>query len=639
MAKKRREKTLADYVVIAISPVLIMTLVGSLAFFLLELSYHGQFEIRLKWILFCFVSASVLVARIAIEQGKEHASLFGFALVGVVGFAAMRLVDNFLVAWVLLAVSWCCTWKLTWDCTLIDDDEDASGEGLLQAAGLNSERGALREPSIAGGESRGRKTGPSAGEAEARDASPDEDSRVRKRRAHAPGRWVVYFSLAALPLFGAGQLLIPARDTAGRNYAFSLLAVYVASGLGLLLTTSFLGLRRYLRQRKLQMPAAMTGTWLGMGTALAVVLLCLALLLPQPQGEYTLTALVDKVDAKIREASRFAVVPGDRAEGQGRRVGEQDQKAGQAGDARQPDQNPADQNAQAQAGQADGQRNPAHQNQNGGQKQDAGQKQNGGDGKGEARGDARGQNNSRDNNEAKNNGQNAGNRQKPGDQNQNQNQAAQNRPPGDQRQAAARPPQEQQGGGKSPTPPSSNSSGSAVTSFLQSLAPYFKWLVYGVLALVGIYFVIRHWSRFAEILAQMWAELLSLFGFRREQDGGAATEDDKLPTVAVRPFAAYEDPFFSGAARRMSPAQLVRYSFDALEAWARERVVARPPEQTPLEFAQELGRRVPALAKDVNATAELYVRVAYARKNPSREAVEVLERLWRRMGMGTGTEM
>src|SRR5262249_17534995 len=151
VAKKRREKTLADYVVIAISPVLIMTLVGSLAFFLLELSYHGQFEVRLKWILFCFVSASVLVARIAIEQGKEHASLFGFALLGVVGFAAMRLVDNFLVAWVLLAISWCCTWKLTWDCTLIDDDEDASGEGLLQAAGINTEGAAPRAVSAAGG--------------------------------------------------------------------------------------------------------------------------------------------------------------------------------------------------------------------------------------------------------------------------------------------------------------------------------------------------------------------------------------------------------------------------------------------------------------------------------------------------------
>jgi hypothetical protein len=620
MAKRRREKTLADYVVIAISPVLIMTLVGSLAFFLLELSYHGQFEIRLKWILFCFVSASVLVARIAIEQGKEHASLFGFALVGVVGFAAMRLVDNFLVAWVLLAISWCCTWKLTWDCTLIDDDEDASGEGLLQAAGLNTEGGVAAAPAAATGAKNGGQTDPRAVAQEASNTGRDGDPDMRKRRAHAPGRWVVYFSLAALPLFGAGQLLIPARDTASRAYAFSLLALYVAAGLGLLLTTSFLGLRRYLRQRKLQMPAAMTGTWLGMGTALAIVLLCLALLLPQPQGEYTLTALVDKVDAKIREASRFAVVPGGRAEGEGRRIGEPDQKADKAGDFRPPEKKAADQNAQAQQGQADGQQNSGDQ------------KQSGGDGKGEARGDGRDGQKSGGERDGKDKSQDAGNRQAAGEQKQNQ--GAKERQPGDQRQAAGQRPQERQPEGKRSTPPSSSSSGSAITSFLQSLAPYFKWLVYGVLALVALYIVIRHWSRFVEILAQLWAELLSLFGFKQEPEGGAPAEKDSPPTVEMRPFAAFEDPFFSGAAQRMPPAQLVRYTFEALEAWARERVVARPPEQTPLEFAQELGRRVPALANDVSSTAELYVRVAYARKNPSREAVEVLERLWRRMGMG-----
>jgi hypothetical protein len=619
--KKRREKTLADYVVIAISPVLIMTLVGSLAFFLLELSYNGQFEIRLKWILFCFVSASVLVARIAIEQGKEHASLFGFALVGVVGFAAFRLVDNFLVAWVLLAISWCCTWKLTWDCTLIDDDEDASGEGLLQAAGINSEAAPPRAPSAATGEKNGRETDGRAVAQEESDSGGAGDAGVPQRRVHAPGRWVVYFSLAALPLFGAGQLLIPARDTAGRAYAFGLLALYVASGLGLLLTTSFLGLRRYLRQRKLQMPAAMTGTWLGMGTVLAIVLLGLALLLPQPQGEYTLTALVDKVDAKIREASRFAVVPGDRAEGEGRRVGEQDPKAGKAGDFRPQDKKPADQNAQAQQGQA------------GGQQKAGDQKQSGGDGKAEGKGDGRGEKKGGDKGGEKNKGAGAENRQQPGEQKQNQ--GAKQRQPGDRRQAAGQPPQERHAEGKSAAPPSSSSSASAVTSFLQSLAPYFKWLVYGVLAVVALYIVIRHWSRFIEILGQLWAELLSLFGFRQEPEGRAAAEKEAPPAVEVRPFAEYEDPFFSGAAQRMPPAQLVRYTFEALEAWARERVVARPPEQTPLEFAQELGRRLPALAKDVSSTAELYVRVAYARKNPSREAVEVLERLWRRMGMGT----
>ena len=59
--------------------------------------------------------------------------------------------------------------------------------------------------------------------------------------------------------------------------------------------------------------------------------------------------------------------------------------------------------------------------------------------------------------------------------------------------------------------------------------------------------------------------------------------------------------------------------------------IARPREQTPLEFAETLGRRVPALAKDVTSTAELYVRVAYARHAPSTDALQVLERMWRRM--------
>ncbi len=72
-----------------------MTLVGSLAFFLLALTYHGQFELRMKWILFWFVLAAVLVARIAIEQGKGYAALFGLALTAAVALAVVRLVDQF----------------------------------------------------------------------------------------------------------------------------------------------------------------------------------------------------------------------------------------------------------------------------------------------------------------------------------------------------------------------------------------------------------------------------------------------------------------------------------------------------------------------------------------------------------------
>ena len=121
----------------------------------------------------------------------------------------------------------------------------------------------------------------------------------RRRRPHTPGVWVVYFSLAALPLYGLGQSLIPAYDESRRRYVFWLMTVYVASGLGLLLTTCFLGLRRYLRQRKLQMPMKMTGTWLAIGGALIAVLLLLGAFLPRPHAEYPLVDLGAPLDVGL----------------------------------------------------------------------------------------------------------------------------------------------------------------------------------------------------------------------------------------------------------------------------------------------------------------------------------------------------
>ena len=48
---------MTDYVVIAVSPALIMTLVGSLVFFLLAVFYQGEYSERLYWVMACFVFA------------------------------------------------------------------------------------------------------------------------------------------------------------------------------------------------------------------------------------------------------------------------------------------------------------------------------------------------------------------------------------------------------------------------------------------------------------------------------------------------------------------------------------------------------------------------------------------------------
>ena len=84
-------------------------------------------------------------------------------------------------------------------------------------------------------------------------------------------------------------------------------------------------------------------------------------------------------------------------------------------------------------------------------------------------------------------------------------------------------------------------------------------------------------------------------------------------------------------ADRCSADELVRYSFAALEAWAREHGWARGPEQTPHEFAHDLGTRVQSLSQDVRRLADLYCRVAYARESVASKSVAPLKQLWQEL--------
>ena len=180
--------------------------------------------------------------------------------------------------------------KLTWDCTLIDESEEDSGEGLLEAVGLDRP-GKSRAASKKSHRASRRKSARPTTSRDDRTQSWWERFVERRRRPHAPGVWVVYFSLAALPLFGIGQLFIPAAIWPARQYAFQLLFVYTASGLGLLLTTSFLGLRRYLRQRRQEMPLAMVNLWLGIGGALIAGVMLAACSCRGPIAEYAISEL------------------------------------------------------------------------------------------------------------------------------------------------------------------------------------------------------------------------------------------------------------------------------------------------------------------------------------------------------------
>ncbi|MGB7747328.1 MAG: DUF4129 domain-containing protein [Verrucomicrobiia bacterium] len=329
MNSPKPTKTLADYMVIGISPVLIMLLVGSLSFFLIQVFYRGEAVESVRWVVFWFVMAVVLVSRIGIEQGTAQAAAYGLALAGATWIYLVQIHPAYLVGIILLSTVWWCAHKLTWDCTVIEDDEDASGSGLLQ----NATEGRRSKPQAVSTEPAGKKT-----------AAGSDFKNGRKRRAaipHPPGLWVVYFSLLALPLFGIGQMLLPGGDTASRRAGFAFLFVDMAAGVGLLLTTSFLGLRRYLRQRYLKMPGLIAFGWLKFGAGVAGLVLAVALLLPRPGVNDTWLTLRYHVDYQLRRASTYAAQISPHGAGRGR-PGDQAEKTGEPKNNTSATQSPED---------------------------------------------------------------------------------------------------------------------------------------------------------------------------------------------------------------------------------------------------------------------------------------------------------
>lgn len=185
---------------------------------------------------------------------------------------------------------------------------------------------------------------------------------------HPPGIWLIYFSATALPLFGIGQTLLPSGDMAARHGALNYLLVYLGAAFGLLLLTSFLGLRRYLRQRYLPMPGRIALGWLQFGGGMAAIVLVLAFLLPRPGVGTAWKTLGYQVDYQLHRASNYAM-----------RFNAHGQGSGRSGEQGQSPNNPADSHSQSQSSQPESGNKPSpnpSKGQGGDQKDGPGQQQN-----------------------------------------------------------------------------------------------------------------------------------------------------------------------------------------------------------------------------------------------------------------------
>ncbi len=531
MSKPR--KTVADYMVIAISPVLIMALVGSLCFFLVEVVYRGQMIGGVCWVMFWFIIGIVLVSRIAIEKSTEHAVIYGLGLAVATWLYMMRTQPSYLLGIVLLALVWFCAHKLVWDCTLIDEDQDSSGQGLLQKKapppnlnlnpnlnpnpfeqnGLGLRLGLGREP-----------------------ATPKQKPAGKVFAPHAPGRWVVYFSLAALPLFGVGQMLLPGDAVAARRTGFIFLALYLAAALGLLVTTSFLGLRRYLRQRYLKMPPAIAVAWLKFGVGMACIVLIGAVFLPRPGANEAWAALRYQINYQLRRASEYAAPGNPPGQGRGRAGNETGGKQGSA----------------QKSGQEQGNKQTASQDKSG----------------------------------------------------ETQN-----------------PPQ------PNPAPTVSSAQAGNIYNFLRTAFLIAAVLVIGGWIIRRRYMLLEMARSIIAALAQFFRKLFDLTPSRKP-----AKKTQPAPARAkFSSFAEYKNPFFAAKDYAWPPEQIILYSYEAVQVWAKEQGMAARPEETAREFCGRLGENRPELDLQLEQLARLYAHAAYGTKLPPNCDLEPIRELWRRL--------
>ena len=616
----RKSKTAIDYIIIGLNPTLIVLMIASLVYFLTLCFYHGRFVNQINWILLLFTIAAVGIARIAIEQGRAHAAMFAVALGGATLVSTARFIGEGMPLVVLLLILiWYLADRITIDCTLIDEGQDASGEGLLQG-GLFGAAKQSESPDVS------------------LDGTTGLEDAPLKRRTHRPGIWILYLAAAAVPLYGLGQLLLPDTDVAGRRALISL-AIYLASSLLLLVTTSFLGMRRYLRQRGADMPAAISINWLGLGAVLVTVLLFVSFFLPLP-GQ--MLASIDGSSITMsqdQEASRWGWgdegIDSDRKDAAKAPEGEEAKKSKRPG-GKQPSKEQGPDGTQPGG-------KKGEQGQGTGEKSDEG-KSSGGDQKGKGKGSSQDEGDEpqkKSKNGKPKKGSKSG-KDKPSEKGDPQSgktsgkdEPSENGKPQSKQQSGRQEPSaqgaepqtpesaeqsaEEEGGSASETPPPASEPWQ-MPDIVSQLGGLLKYLIFAILAGILVFYAMRHWDQ----LARWWHELLGLWN-RTEDTTLGEPEAPSRQLPPSRPFSSFRNPLNDPS---IGMHRAVVTTFSALSAWARENDCDRRPETTPTEFARQLAIEFPENSIEITAACELYNDTVYGGAKISGSHRPVLANLW-----------
>ena len=593
--------------------------VGSLLFYLInvrEMAMGGASG-RLKWVSGLFVFCVVLISRIRARQGLEYAMAYKLALGCTMLIVLVRLggsgsvVGGWLASLGIVVLVWYVSDFLTGASIIHDDDRDVSGQGVLTTiaddfsddpdAGARPIRPDAR-PEQSDGEpdppqevsdrdlevmlSGGRPWLDRGDEGRSRVVG-DLGSDPRNPRRH-PGVAIVYFSLAALVLFALGERFVAGGPESVRQETRRYAMLFAGSCLGLLMLTSLIAQRHYLKLRRIPVDEQTPWIWLGLGAAIVLIVLLLAWLVPAPTmdpSRWAMAAEPPEAAGRKTDSAYSAPFAGD------------DESTNKDADP------PEGRNGREDSDQGD----------------DKSEKQGEGEGKGKGKGEDEGKGEGEHTGDGKDESEEEGSGSGKHEDSEQTRERKQDQEQSSQRQ---------------------NRAVAAVEKVASGLVTLLRWIVLLLLAIGAIYLLVkvaiavgrnvdatRSWARalqerlnrLRERLARMFASLFA----RRRRDVGSGPDARET----------FVNPFRSRAGLAgLADVDAVRQCYRGLMAVAAWLGCPRSHDVTSVEYVRSLPRPLGPVRQEVMRLTEMYNRACYGHRTLDFHQRAELEKIYQRLG-------
>lgn len=636
------ERSLADRAVDILIPLMIFCMMLAVAWFLLDIRfiYTERLDINMRAFAFFFVMGIVALNRLRADRAATDSGVYLVGMIfavgmftvvtqlrggGLAGGVMTSMLPSLCFNISVVAILWKVTDRLTRDCCV--DASARYGEvGILRGGWL-------------------RKAPP------AEVAAEPEIGKGRLPRKH-PANSLFYLAIPIMILLAIGQRLLPQGGSLMESAGSVYVGVYTAAMLLLLMLSSYRGLRVYCQRRAITFPTSIAAFWLGLGSLMVGLVLILGLWGPVPAKPEAWQGAARQVDESGRTIStkydyheyrRWSEASVER--GQQGELGPEGRE-GQSSEVRQPG---SAQPQEPNATNPPGDENRAGSNEPGSQQQPTDHRsptqnqqrpQGGQQGQQASYGGVGGQSNAQpldqhsEGQRSQSGSQSSSSGE--GDQQGGQGSQSQSSSEGQQPSQSMENDQEQSTGQESSAPTSEPPSTQIPMNELMDAAPALKWLAYGVLALMGLfflYFLIHAAAHYFGRAAGRRGKRAGLFDrlarfFRRLTY--VPKRKPRRPRVKVdrdiATCARYQNPLNGQGTLR----EKIQYSYDALCALAYDLGVPREEGETPFEYLARLPEPIEEMRPEAHALTHLYVAGSYSTLQIPDEAASELGKFWKR---------